>query len=81
LSLISFQQFVNLLQRQQENISFANFGRVSAGAVCKCDFCVSAFFIFFVFMQQKFHCHSVVVFFLRLACNYLAFYLPFYHDD
>lgn len=26
--------------------------------------------LFFVFMQQKFHCHSVVVFFfLRLACN------------
>ncbi|MEI7597440.1 MAG: hypothetical protein WCK02_16955 [Bacteroidota bacterium] len=28
-------------------------------------FCVSAFF-FFVFMQQKFHCHCVGVFFL--AC-------------
>jgi len=26
-------------------------------------------FFFFVFMQQKFHCHTVVVFFSRLACN------------
>jgi hypothetical protein len=31
---------------------------------------MSALFIFFiVFMQQKFHYHCVIVFFLRLACD------------
>ena len=29
-------------------------------------------FFFFVIMQQKFHCHCVVVFF-RLACNGLGY--------
>jgi hypothetical protein len=48
------------LERQQENSSFANFGRVSACAVCKCAvLCVG---IFFVFMQQKFLSYSVVCF-------------------
>jgi len=58
------------LVRQQENSSFANFGRVSAGVVCKCAVLCVGFFIFLLCLYAaKFHLSFCRCLFLRLVAN------------